>query len=137
MIYAFSETERCQLLAWLPSFSENYSVADAARLEYIIQAALTKGFFDENDVSELLDLLPRIIPSPVDESKEAKVDDNPDWNVYLDEHQERFKREIEALRKQLSNWLFMQSVLYRKSIEKDASESRSIVQRMNSNGIIN
>lgn len=137
MIYAFSETERCQLLVWLPSFAANYAVADAARIEHIIQAALTKGFFDENDVSELLDLLPRIIPSPVDESKKAKDDDNPDWNMYLDEHQERFKREVEALRKQLSNWLFMQSVLYRRSIEKDASESRSIVQRMNSNGIIN
>ena len=74
-------------------------------------------FLDESDIYELMEVLPRIIPSPQEAPQEKPVSQSVDWNEYIDEQRVRYRREMERLYLTLSNWIFMHSAVYRKNME--------------------
>ena len=58
-----------------------------------------------------------MIPLPKEEPRITSEIQNTDWNDYIDERRARYKREMERLHQALSNWVFMQSAVYRKNME--------------------
>lgn len=115
MLYHLSETDVNQIKAWLPSLTEYYSETDAARLLSVSQKAITTAFLDDSDIYMLLECLPRMIPKKNEKTKCTQEEQNADWNMYLDEKQAAYKREMAKLYQALSNWVFLQNSLYRKN----------------------
>lgn len=121
MIYQLSETDKAQLHTLKEQIFRQYKEDDAHKIKNIITRALQNGWVDKNDVYELIDILPRMIPTPEEESQIKPETQNTDWDEYIDEHRARYKREMERLYQTLSNWVFMQSAVYRKNIETIAN----------------
>lgn len=135
MLYHLSETDVNQIKAWLPSLTEYYSETDAVKLLSVFQKAITTAFLDDSDIYMLLEYLPRIIPKRHEETNCTQEEQNADWNVYLDEKQAAYKREMEKLYQALSNWVFLQNSLYRKNGETvgkpiDRTPELGIVQKI-------
>lgn len=117
MNYHLNETERKQLQTWIPLVQAYYLESNAVQLVAIMQNALSKGFMDENEIYQLLNLLPRIIPRPHEEKAEVDVAEKFKWDAYIDEQQARYKREIDKFRQLLSNWIFLQNAVYRRNLK--------------------
>lgn len=117
MAYRLSKTDVNQLQILRDQISLHYSDEDAARLVDIIDRALLNDCLDKDDVYELLEVLPKIIPSSQEKAQSELEIQNTDWNEYIDERRARYKREMERLHQVLSNWVFMQSAAYRKNME--------------------
>lgn len=137
MVYHLNKTELSQISTWSAQLSGCYSESDAIQLCNIARKALANGYLDENDVYELLDLLPRIIPEPEEQEIRKSDDDIVDWQEYMDEHQVKYKREMDKLRQTLSNWIFLQSAVYRKNIKPVESSIGRICTKANEPGIKN
>ncbi|MFR4917333.1 MAG: hypothetical protein ACLUB7_14875 [Coprococcus phoceensis] len=117
MAYQLSKTDMNQLQTLRKQMPLYYSDEDVVRLVDIIDRALLNGCLDKDDVYELLEVLPRIIPSSKEKTQSEAENQNTDWNEYIDERRTRYKREMERLHQMLSNWVFMQSAVYRKNME--------------------
>jgi hypothetical protein len=117
MVYQLSETDMNQLQTLRGQILLHYSEEDAVRMADIIDQALLNGCLDKDDVYELIEVLPRIIPSSQEKTQSESETQNTDWNEYIDERRARYKREMERLHQVLSNWVFMQSAVYRKKME--------------------
>lgn len=117
MAYQLSKTDVNQLQTLRGQIPLHYSDEDAARLVDIIDRALLNGCLDNDDIYELLEVLPKIIPSSQEETQSESETQNTYWNEYIDERRARYKREMERLHQMLSNWVFMQSAVYRKNME--------------------
>lgn len=116
MVYHLNETERKQIQTWIPLVQEYYLESDAVQLVAIMQNALFKGFVDENEIYQLLNLLSRIIPHPHEETAEVDVAEESKWDAYIDEQQARYKREIDRFRQLLLNWIILQNAVYRRNL---------------------
>lgn len=116
MAYQLSKTDMNQLQTLRGQIPLHYSDEDAVRLVDIIDRALLNGCLDKDDVYELLEVLPKIIPSSQEKIQSESETQNTDWNEYIDERRARYKREMERLHQMLSNWVFMQSAVYRKNM---------------------
>ena len=116
MAYQLSKTDANQLQTLRGQIPLHYSDEDAVRLVDIIDRALLNGCLDNDDIYELLEVLPKIIPSSQEETQSESETQNTDWNEYIDERRARYKREMERLHQMLSNWVFMQSAVYRKNM---------------------
>jgi DNA-binding transcriptional MerR regulator len=117
MAYQLSKTDVNQLQTLRGQIPLHYSDEDAVRLVDIIDRALLNVCLDNDDVYELLEVLPKIIPSSQEKTQSESEIQNTDWNEYIDERRARYKREMERLHQILSNWVFMQSAVYRKNME--------------------
>lgn len=117
MAYQLSKTDVNQLQTLRGQIPLHYSDEDAVRLVDIIDRALLNGCLDNDDIYELLEVLPKIIPSSQEETQSESETQNTYWNEYIDERRARYKREMELLHQMLSNWVFMQSAVYRKNME--------------------
>ena len=117
MAYQLSKTDMNQLQTLRKQMPLYYSDEDVVRLVDIIDRALLNGCLDKDDVYELLEFLPIIIPSSKEKTQSEAENQNTDWNEYIDERRTRYKREMERLHQMLSNWVFMQSAVYRKNME--------------------
>ena len=117
MAYQLSKTDANQLQTLRGQIPLHYSDEDAVRLVDIIDCALLNGCLDNDDIYELLEVLPKIILSSQEETQSESETQNTDWNEYIDERRARYKREMERLHQMLSNWVFMQSAVYRKNME--------------------
>lgn len=117
MAYQLSKTDMNQLQTLRGQTYLHYSDEDAVRLVDIIDRALLNGCLDKDDVYELLEVLPRIIPTSQEKTQSESENQTTDWNEYIDERRARYKREMERLHQMLSNWVFMQSAVYRKNME--------------------
>ncbi len=117
MAYQLSKTDVNQLQTLRGQIPLHYSDEDAVRLVDIIDRALLNGCLDNDDIYELLEVLPKIIPSSQEETQSESETQNTYWNEYIDERRARYKREMERLHQMLSNWVFMQSAVYRKNME--------------------
>lgn len=117
MAYQLSKTDANQLQTLRGQIPLHYSDEDAVRLVDIIDRALLNGCLDNDDIYELLKVLPKIILSSQEETQSESETQNTDWNEYIDERRARYKREMERLHQMLSNWVFMQSAVYRKNME--------------------
>lgn len=117
MAYQLSKSDVNQLQTLRGQIPLHYSDEDAVRLVDIIDRALLNGCLDNDDVYELLEVLPKIIPSSQEKTQSESEIQNTDWNDYIDERRARYKREMERLHQALSNWVFMQSAVYRKNME--------------------
>ena len=117
MQYDLTQTQILQIAAWAEDFDKYYSNSDVLVLRNIAQKAVSNMFLDESDIYELMEVLPRIIPSPKETPKEKPESKSVDWNEYIDEQRVRYRREMECLHQTLSNWIFMQSAVYRKNME--------------------
>ena len=117
MAYQLSKTDVNQLQTFRGQIPLHYSDEDAVRLVDIIDRALLNGCLDNDDIYELLEVLPKIIPSSQEETQSESETQNTYWNEYIDERRARYKREMERLHQMLSNWVFMQSAVYRKNME--------------------
>jgi hypothetical protein len=131
MTYQLSETDINQLQTLREQFFLHYSKEDALKMNDIIDRALLNGELDKDDIYELLEVLPRIIPSSQEKAQSESKNQNTDWNEYIDERRARYRCEMERQHQALSNWVFMQSAVYRKNME---SLDRS-VERLKSNNI--
>lgn len=116
MAYQLSKTDMNQLQTLRGQIPLHYSDENAVRLVDIIDRALLNGCLDKDDVYELLAVLPKIIPSSQEKIQFESETQNTDWNEYIDERRARYKREMERLHQMLSNWVFMQSAVYRKNM---------------------
>ena len=126
MAYQLSKTDANQLQTLRGQIPLHYSDEDAVRLVDIIDRALLNGCLDNDDIYELLEVLPKIILSSQEETQSESETQNTDWNEYIDERRARYKREMERLHQMLSNWVFMQSAVYRKNMESlDSPSERS------------
>lgn len=117
MAYQLSETDMNQLQTLRGQIPLHYSAEDAVRMVDIIDRALLNGCLDKDDIYELLEVLPRIIPSSQEKIQSESENQNADWNEYIDERRARYRREMERLYQVLSNWVFMQSAVYRKNMK--------------------
>lgn len=117
MAHQLSKTDVNQLQTLRGQIPLHYSDEDAVRLVDIIDRALLNGCLDNDDIYELLEVLPKIIPSSQEETQSESETQNTYWNEYIDERRARYKREMERLHQMLSNWVFMQSAVYRKNME--------------------
>lgn len=126
MAYQLSKTDVNQLQTLRGQIPLHYSDEDAVRLVDIIDRALLNGCLDNDDIYELLEVLPKIIPSSQEETQSESETQSTYWNEYIDERRARYKREMERLHQMLSNWVFMQSAVYRKNMEpRDSPIERS------------
>ena len=133
MAYQLSKTDMNQLQTLRGQIPLHYSDENAVRLVDIIDRALLNGCLDKGDVYELLEVLPKIIPSSQEKTQSESETHNTDWNEHIDERRVRYKRKMERLHQVLSNWIFMQSVVYRKNMEPlDKPIERS---KENNNGL--
>lgn len=117
MKYNLTQTQALQITAWLEDFERYYCDSDNLILRNIANKAVVNMYLDETDVYELIEVLPRMIPLPKEEPRITSEIQNTDWNDYIDERRARYKREMERLHQELSNWVFMQSAVYRKNME--------------------
>lgn len=117
MAYQLSKTDVSQLQTLRGQIPLHYSDEDAVRLVDIIDRALLNGCLDNDDIYELLEVLPKIIPSSQEKTQSESEIQNTDWNEYIDERRARYKREMDRLHQMLSNWVFMQNAVYRKNME--------------------
>ena len=117
MQYDLTQTQVLQIAVWAEAFDKYYSNSDVLILRSIAQKAVSDMFLDESDIYELMEVLPRIIPSPQEAPQEKPVSQSVDWNEYIDEQRTRYRREMERLHQTLSNWIFMQSTVYWKNME--------------------
>lgn len=117
MTYQLSETDKAQLHILREQIFLQYRKEDAQKIDKIIDRTLINGWIDKDDVYELIEVLPRIIPLPKEEPQVKPKSQHTDWNEYIDERRARFRREMERLHQTLSNWIFMQSAVCRKNIE--------------------
>lgn len=117
MAYQLSKTDVNQLQTLRGQIPLHYSDEDAVRLVDIIDRALLNGCLDNDDIYELLEVLPKIIPSSQEETQSESETQNTYWNEYIDERRARYNREMDRLHQMLSNWVFMQSAVYRKNME--------------------
>lgn len=117
MTYQLSETDKAQLNTFRTHLFNRYRKKDALIMDEIIDRALLNGWMSKDDVYELVEVLPKIIPSPKDTTHEKSESQSVDWNEYMDEQRVRYRREMERLHQTLSTWLFMQSAIYRKNME--------------------
>ena len=131
MAYQLSKTDVNQLQTLRGQIPLHYSDEDAVRLVDIIDRALLNGCLDNDDIYELLEVLPKIIPSSQEETQSESETQNTYWNEYIDERRARYKREMERLHQMLSNWVFMQSAVYRKNMEHPDSP----IERSKANNI--
>lgn len=77
--------------------------------------------------------MPRVILFSKEKMRVKPEHQNSDWNEYIDERRARYRREMEQLYQMFSNWVFMQSTVYRKnmdSIEKAVGKEKSINIRL-------
>ncbi len=118
MIYQLSETDKVRLKALKEKIHFHYKDEDAQILDEIISRALINGWMDKDDVYELIEILPKIIPMPVEKSREKAETQNQDWDEYIDEHRAKYKHETERLLQVLSNWVFMESAVHQKNMER-------------------
>lgn len=118
MIYQLSETDKVRLKVLKEKIQFHYKEEDARILDEIINRALINGWMDKDDVYELIEILPKIIPMPVEKSHKKLETQNQDWGEYVDEHKARYRREMERLLQVLSNWVFMESAVHRKNMER-------------------
>lgn len=126
MAYQLSKTDVNQLQTLRGQIPLHYSDEDAVRLVDIIDRALLNGCLDNDDIYELLEVLPKIIPSSQEETQSESETQSTYWNEYIDERRARYKREMERLHQMLSNWVYMQSAVYRKNMEpRDSPIERS------------
>lgn len=131
MTYQLSETDRAQLYTLRKHLLLHYNEADALIMEKLTSRALENGWMNKEDVYELIELLPRIIPAPKEELQGEQERPDADWNVSIDECGARYKREMERLYQLLSNWVFMQSAIYRKNMDP----SQISIRKANSNNM--
>jgi hypothetical protein len=117
MKYDLTQTQVLQIMAWLEEFERYYCDSDILILKNIANKAVVNMYLDETDVYELIEVLPRMIPLPKEEPRVNSEIQNTDWNEYIDVRRARYKREMERLHQVLSNWVFMQSAVYRKNME--------------------
>jgi len=121
MTYQLSETDKVQLRILREQIFLQYSEEDALKIDKIIARALQNGWMNKDDVYELIEVLPRIIPSSKEKPQVKPETQNTDWNEYIDVRRARYRRAMERLHQVLSNWAFMQSAVYRKNMEPLAS----------------
>ena len=136
MLYHLNETELIQFNTWSTKLSRYYIESDVLHLHKIACKALTNGYLDENDIYELLDILPRIILDAKAEVVDQPAEDVTDWQENMDEQLVKYKREMDKLRQTLSNWIFLQSAVYRKNIKPAESSSGRIYAKANKPGNI-
>lgn len=117
MIYQLSETDKAQLSTFRTQLFHRYREEDALIMDEIIDRALLNGWMSKDDVYELVEVLPRIIPSLQETPQEKSESQSMDWNEHIDEQRVRYRREMERLHQTLSNWIFMHSAVYRKNME--------------------
>lgn len=117
MTYQLSETDKAQLSTFRTQLFHRYREEDALIMDEIIDRALLNGWMSKDDVYELVEVMPRIIPSPKETPKEKSESQSVGWNEYIDEQRVRYRREMERLHQTLSTWIFMQSAVYRKNME--------------------
>lgn len=117
MQYNLTQTQVLQISTWVDDFDKYYSDIDALILRSIAKKAVSNMFLDEADVYALMEVLPRIIPSPPKKFQEKSENQSVNWNEYIDGQRIRYRREMECLHQMLSNWIFMQSAAYRKKID--------------------
>lgn len=135
MEYCFNQSQIHQMEAWLPDLQKYYSEDDASILKTIIQKAVTSKYLGESDIYKLLDVLPKIVSMLDEKSQIIKENFNTDWNEYIDEHRAKYKRETEKLYHLLSNWVFMQSAVYRRNMEPLTSLLDKAQHKSNNQGI--
>lgn len=117
MQYNLTQTQVLQISVWAEDFDKHYSNSDVLVLRDIAQRATSNMFLDESDIYELMEVLPRIIPSPRETPQKNPASQSTDWGEYTDKQRVRYKREMEHLYQMLSTWLFMQSAVYRKNMK--------------------
>lgn len=93
-----------------------YSGTDTLLIEDIVIRALSNGYLDADDIYELIELLLRIIPESFDRQND-KIDHIENGHGYMDEQKARYKREMDRLRQILLSWIFLQSAVYRKTMQ--------------------
>ena len=116
MIYQLSQTDVNQLQTLRKQIPLYYSKKDGLKIIDIIDRALQNRCLETKDIYEFLEVLPRIIPSSQEKTKSESENQNTDWTACIDEHRARYRREMERLHRMLSNWIFIQSADYRKSM---------------------
>ena len=128
-MYQLNETDRAQFQTLREQIFSYYREEDALKIDVIIERALLNGWMDKNDIYELIEVLPRIIPSLNNIEPHVMPESlDADWNEYIDERRGRYKREVERLYQLFSNWIFMQSVVQRKNmkpLENQSEKTRS------------
>ena len=117
MTYQLSETDRNQLRTVRAQLFIRYKEEDALIMDEIIERALLNGWISKDDVYELVEILPKIIPSPIEKLQVKTESRNADCDEHIDEQRVRYRLEMERLHQTLSNWIFMQSAIYRKNME--------------------
>ncbi len=117
MIYQLSETDKACLIILKEKIFLHYKEDDAQILDEIINRAILNDWMSKDDVYELIERLPKIIPMPVEKINDETESHNAEWNVYIDEHKARYRHEMEKLHQILSNWIFLECAVHRKSME--------------------
>lgn len=126
MVYYLNEIELNQLSVWSSQLFRYYSESDALLLSGIADKAQSNAYLDENDIYELLELLPRITSEKEEKISEEHKDVDSDWRGYIEEHQARYRREIDRLHQMLSSLIFLQSAVYRKNIKPEGNPLKKV-----------
>lgn len=135
MVYHLNETELNQLNVWCPQLFKYYSEADTLLIENIVIRALSNGYLDADDIYELIELLPRIIPENSDRQNDKQEDHIENGYGYMDEQKARYKREMGRLRQTLSSWIFLQSAVYRKNMQSVGNLLAEVSKKEKNKGI--
>lgn len=134
MKYNLSQTQIGQIVACSKGFEWYYSKTNYLILINITEKAIMNQYLDEEDIYELLDVLPKIIPQYTREPDHMQEDSDSNWQEYIDEQWSRYKREMNKLHQSLSSLIFLQSAVYRKNM-RSVDETLDKIIIKNENGI--
>ncbi|MEE0913150.1 MAG: hypothetical protein U0L76_01010 [Ruminococcus sp.] len=110
-----NQTEIILINSSIPIIKEMYSEKDASDILNILLKGRKKGCFEDDDVYELLRLLPLIIPFSKEE-EQTQNDYEDDWFDESEAEYQKRKRKIDELNRMLSHRLFLQQSVYDKQL---------------------
>ena len=129
MVYILNKTTQAMFREWNSSVANYYSTEDADSLRTIIQKGISAGYLSNDDVYDLLEVLPRIIPQistnriHEDDTDSERIDP---WEENQNEQLNKLRKEVTHFHHVLSNWIFLQGAVYQKQLRyrRDAELNR-------------
>lgn len=102
----------------------------SCEIKRIVETALMSGSILKTDLESLMSLIPQLNSIPLRQNSNENFlecnDDAADWPEWTASNQAKHKQKIQMLQQQLSNWLFIQCIIYQKQVSPKSILSSSI-----------
>lgn len=127
--YFLNDDQINYMRVFLKDIQQWYSESDSTVIRIIMSDAIRNATILQEDLYKLLEVLPRIIPVVDTESVTVTADElESDWTKYIFSRREKYKRDMEQIRRILTNLLFIQNAVHQRKL---SSLSRPFIYNRN------